>query len=663
MKKTVWLLLLAYGLVHAQTVDRKKVDSLLTLLPKTTQDTAKVSIFNELSEAYIRKDSARSLNYSRQAFALSQKIGWDEGMARSLYFIGNNYNLFGTYSKAEPYLQRALRLAKNKLLISKILFSIGSTRLNQSRYPEALDAWLKSLKIKESLRDRSGMALLSLNIGTVYLSTEQNDKALQYLHKALGMMHQMGDYSSDSMLLRNIGVAHYGLGHLQKGLEFLDQARLISIRDGDQTTQASILSDMALVYIDLSAYQKAIDYSKTSIAMMPDGFRDAENTAFGYGVIGDAYIELAKSNRNNSRQLDSAVIYLGKAIGIHREVNAMRSLYDDYASLSAARKLQGKYREALQAYETSIMYRDSMYNADNRETIKNLEDKRAIELRDNKIKINSLKLESKEKQKWYLIGGLILLAVIGLLFFRQSQNRRKTNRKLRMLNADLDQKNASLDQANKTKARFFSILNHDLRSPVYNLIHYLQLQKDSPELLDAEMKKNIETRNMAAAENLLQSMEDLLLWSKGQMEQFRPEFSEVPVAALFADIRNHFAGFDHIRTDETDASQTIYTDENYLKTILRNLTGNAIKALADTANPAIVWKFWTQDGQSFLSVTDNGPGGTSEQFRALYDETEVIGIRSGLGLHLIRDLAAAINCRISVDSDLGSGTTFTLSFA
>ena len=64
--------------------------------------------------------------------------------------------------------------------------------------------------------------------------------------------------------------------------------------------------------------------------------------------------------------------------------------------------------------------------------------------------------------------------------------------------------------------------------------------------------------------------------------------------------------------------------------------------------------------QTFLSVTDNGKGASQEQFKALYDEKEVVGIKSGLGLHLIRDLAKAIHCEITVDSKLGEGTTFTL---
>ena len=261
-----------------------------------------------------------------------------------------------------------------------------------------------------------------------------------------------------------------------------------------------------------------------------------------------------------------------------------------------------------------------------------------------------------KKQRIFLISGLALVGIILLLLFKQSQNRKKTNQKLQLLNAELD-------EANKTKARFFAILNHDLRSPVSNLIHFLHLQKENPELIDEAMALRMQTKVISGAENLLSSMEDILLWSKGQMENFKPQFHPFPIAGLFEETQKHFSSVENIEISFEDPENIILnTDENYLKTILRNLTGNAIKALDKTANGKIIWKTWQENKQTFLSITDNGPGGTQEKFKALYDDSEVIGIKSGLGLHLIRDLATAINAKIEVVSKPDFGTNFTIIF-
>ena len=255
-----------------------------------------------------------------------------------------------------------------------------------------------------------------------------------------------------------------------------------------------------------------------------------------------------------------------------------------------------------------------------------------------------------------MISGIALVCIIGLLLFKQNQSRKKTNLKLQVLNQELD-------EANKIKARFFSILNHDLRSPISNLIHFLHLQKENPELIDEETASRMQQKITIGAENLLSSMEDILLWSKGQMENFKPQFRKTEIAVLFEETKNHFSSIENIEIIfENPENIILKTDENYLKTIIRNLTGNAIKALNKTQNAKIVWKAWQENQKKYLSITDNGPGGTQEKFKALYNDSEVIGIKSGLGLHLIRDLATAINCKIEVCSKPNIGTTFTIIF-
>ena len=298
--------------------------------------------------------------------------------------------------------------------------------------------------------------------------------------------------------------------------------------------------------------------------------------------------------------------------------------------------------------------KDLVFNKKNKQTLETLENKREISLRDNLIKINELSLEAKQRQKWYFIFGLLSLGIIGVLLFYQSSNRRKTNEKLQILNSELD-------ESNKAKTRFFSILNHDLRGPVANLVFFLQLQKESPELLDEESTKRMQDKTISGAENLLNSMEDILQWSKSQMENFKPQFKNISIDSLFKDIKNHFASEENIKiTFENFQDLQLKTDDNYLKTILRNLTGNAIKALHEVENPTIIWNAFSENNINYLTITDNGAGATKEQLKALFDETEVVGIKTGLGLHLIRDLAKAIHCEINVKSSPDEGTTFTL---
>lgn len=149
------------------------------------------------------------------------------------------------------------------------------------------------------------------------------------------------------------------------------------------------------------------------------------------------------------------------------------------------------------------------------------------------------------------------------------------------------------------------------------------------------------------------------------MEHFTPTISAVPAHQLFDYISKYYAGVQQVQLHFEAAQElVIQTDENYLQTIMQNLTANAVKALQQNPAATIWWKAWKENDKTFLSITDNGPGIRPEQAKALFEDTGVSGSRHGLGLHIVRDLSKAIQCTISVQTgDEGKGTRFILSLS
>jgi signal transduction histidine kinase len=279
-----------------------------------------------------------------------------------------------------------------------------------------------------------------------------------------------------------------------------------------------------------------------------------------------------------------------------------------------------------------------------------------LKLKDKELEISKLTIYKTNTQKKYLLIGLLLLAISGVVLFYQNRLKKKINLKLAALNNDLV-------EANKVKTRFFSILNHDLRAPVASIIQFLQFQKDCPEEVDDELRESFENNTLLAAENLLHNMEELLLWSKGQMQSFKPQIQKIEVDTLFADIRSMYDYSTQYKFIFINPNKiSVLSDENYLKTIMRNMTSNALKAINKRSEGIITWTASRIDNQTVLSITDNGVGATSEQFRALYDDKTEVGSLSGLGLHLIRDLAKLIQCTVRVNSKPGEGTEILLIF-
>ena len=456
------------------------------------------------------------------------------------------------------------------------------------------------------------------------------------------------------MNIANLGTIYQKQKKYGMAIENYKTAEKKLLRLQDNFGLAFVNSWLGSAYLEQKKYDLSIEKSKKAVSIIGKS-GDKELMTTTVHNLGYAQLKKTMSSSNN-HEFNDAFGNLSTSLKMHLELGNHEGLIKDYLHLSDYYKFKKDFAKSLESMEMHLAYKDSVFNFKNKQSLQNLEDQRTIDIKNKEIQINKLSIESKEKQKWYFILGILLLAIIGSLLFYQSRNRKKTNEKLQLLNTELD-------QANKVKTRFFSILNHDLRSPVSNLIHFLHLQKESPELLDEESKKRLENKTILGAENLLTSMEDILLWSKGQMENFAPKMKKVAVSSLFEDTRKHFSSEEKVKISfENPQHIELNTDENYLKTIIRNLTGNAIKALNKVQNPTIIWKAWRENNQTFLSITDNGIGATQDQFKALYDDNEVVGIQTGLGLHLIRDLAKAIDCNIEVKSNLKEGTTFTLIF-
>lgn len=661
MKKGFLILVLFSLRLSAQQLSQKQADSLALAVERMTGDTAKCEAYGRLSNHYLYVNISKGLSYADKEINLGTELGWQKGignghldMARHLISKGDLMKALKQLSIAEEIFIRTA----DRYSLAGVNNQLGILKANQNRFPEALDHFFKAVRGFESLSGKHAKvntAYSFQNIANIYTATESYDKALENYDAAIRLFNTLKDEEvSLAMNIASKGLVYQKQNRHAEALRAYQEAETILIANDARSNLLFIHSWMGSAYLSLKRYDTSLDYSNKALdAIQTMG--DEILMASTLQNIGYAHLKKGMLSGSETELLSGKETIL-KSLEINKRLGNIEALINDYLYLSEYYDFKKDPAASLNAYKKYSAYKDSIYNTKNKQSLQNLQDERTIEMRDKEIEVSKLNLEAKEKQKWLLICGILLFVVIVILLVYQNRARRKTNEQLHSLNADLE-------EANRIKTRFFSILNHDLRSPVSNLIHFLHLKNESPELLTEQTKLNMEHKVVSAAENLLISMEDLLLWSKGQMQNFKPVFKQLPINRLFDDIQKHFLSAEHIRmTFEDPRDLSLLSDADYLKTIMRNLTGNAVKALEKTNDPLIVWKAWREQNITCLSITDNGPGGSVQQFKALYDETEVVGIQTGLGLHLIRDLAKAIDCRIRVDSQLNGGTTIVLMF-
>jgi signal transduction histidine kinase len=564
--------------------------------------------------------------------AIIHSISGDQQMKKAdLYLDLSQLYLNQTdYVNASNCIQNSLAIAEktgNDTLIAKCFKQLGTIQMNQRNFSKAVDYHLQALDIYKKRGDKLNQAYVIKALGDDYLQHHDSSTAEKYYEEVLPLFISLHDKPGEASVYLN--QATVATSNYSKRLQLTLAAK--NIYDSFPTSNylpTINMGNLGIIYSELGRFKM---YKK---------FPNDPNIP-------------ADENGN----LEKAAYYLNRAI----QMALQKKDYDNSSfftgALAELQEYKGDYKDAYYNIRKFYDTQDSIYSQDNKNRIAGLENKREIDLKNKEIVNNELQLSAQQKQRKYLIGGLFLLSVIGGLLYRQSRTRRKTNQTLLQLNKELD-------EANRVKTRFFGILSHDLRSPMANLINFLRLQKREPGLLTEEQVAAQEQKIASSAESLLETMEAMLLWSKGQMEHFKPHLTTVPVKRLFTYLQKYFAGLEHIQFHFSGEDHlSVYTDENYLQSIMLNLTANAAKALGQTANPIIVWKAWCTENTIYFSVSDNGPGASDLQLKALYDETASSGAKHGLGLHIIRDLAKAIGCTISLKTPVGTGTEFLLSMA
>lgn len=636
-----FFMILGCHFLLSQNSNIAKADSLLQKLQTTLDNKIKTDIYNSLFAIYRNIDTEKANYYANQQWEMAKKINDKDKIAQSLRNKGIIQTNLGNYDTAIELYKQAL--TENPLPATKAMIygSLGRAHFLKGDNAICLEYSFKSLSIYENLKDKKSIANQLNNIASTYIALGDNNNARIYMTKAKEALEEKTEQNA-ALPIDNKTPIHQ-----------INQT-LNTEPSGDfDTNKAEIYLKKGTILSNQKKWKEAENNIQKSI-LEAKKLGYTNKVALAITILGDLYLKIFNENQDK-KTLEKAKENYTKALEIYNQINDKQSISINLKKLSDVEQKLGNIKKALEYNTKYSVYRDSIFNDKTKNTITHIEDQREIELKNRQIKINKLELEAKEKQKWFYISGIFLLVIIGSLLFHQSYNRKKNNQKLRQLNSQLE-------EANRIKTRFFGILNHDLRSPVANLIHFLHLQKENPEMLNQETKERLQNKTISGAENLLSSMEDILLWSKGQMENFKPQPKKITVEKLFEDNKKVFSGYHYITFEYHNPENIeIFTDENYLKTILRNLTSNSINVFSTTENPTIIWKAWQEKNKTYLSITDNGPGSEKEKFRALYDETEVVGIKSGLGLHLIRDLAKAINCEISVNSIQNEGTTFVIS--
>ncbi|WP_127846061.1 tetratricopeptide repeat protein [Psychroflexus aestuariivivens] len=588
-----------------------------------------------------------------------------QGVLDNLINVSTIYSERGDLEKASNLLDQALEV--NKKLEDKASYAAivssqgviaeyhGDFKLAKEKFKECLELFKEMNRTRSIVGTNNNLANIARKQG-YYL------ESITYFEDALAAAREINNPRLESIILNNLANNYFSLNEDDKALELYIQSSEIT-KNIDINTYASTLTNIAMIEENKKNFDKAIKnlqeayeifekqdrksnialnlHAQASIKYGQESYTEAKGLLKRaeriVNKIKDEYTStlifssLARVYQKENK-IDSAYYYSKKSYDIAKTIGALLEHSDSSKLLYEIHKAKDEPEQALKYLETHLKLKDSLFDKEKSRELgkleaelgfKNLTEKLNYD-NDKKLLKKQLQVERRENYIIYLsiVLGVLLLLTILLLFHRRNKN--ETNKILLEKNKEIQIKNNKLNESNDQKNKLFSIISHDLRSPLnslsqlFDLYNKDQLEEKEIKAWLPEINKNIESTKLL--------IDNLLNWASESLNQSNIEkqelnlFQEVQSKNNFFDSNLKQKGVKII--NKVDENFEIFIDQNSLKIVLRNLISNAIKFtdIGDKITISAIHK----DGFDRVCVQDTGLGMSQEVAESLFKKNNLV---------------------------------------
>ena len=555
-----------------------------------------------------------SLEYLLKALAFSKKEGNIDIHLKSLKDLYYAYNRRGKTDMALAHLINGLSIADSldqKKTIADFSFLIGDFYRLQHHIEPALER----LAISEAIYAELGREdLICLNVlrtrANTYKITENRKKAIEMYKRILSSeCAQYLDSVKIAITKSNLGSTLVFDKQFKAGEQILKEALDLKLKFGSDVSKAYTYNELASLHYLRKNYEAS-----------------RENALIAY--------DLAKSSNN-----------------VHLLSDITENLFLSNAQLK-------NYDQAFEFNKKYHTLADSIRNEERTAIVAEMDSKYKSALKEKALANQQLELNKQNSRNRLLLISGVLLALLALSIYLWSKNRLRIKEKESMQMENLD----------KLKTRHFTNISHELRTPLSLIIDPVnQLKKV---IQDKKQSALINTISVNA-NNMLDLVNQILDLSKLEAGMLSLNYEERNIIQTIEEIINTYEAECisrniNLNYEAKDAFLMASYDEKMFSKILNNLIANAVKF---TPNEGMISIAATKKSITDLEITvsDNGIGISKDQlpniFNRFYqvDDSATRNFSgSGVGLSLVKELTELHGGKITVESEEGKGSTFTI---
>jgi len=599
-----------------------------------------------------------------KAQSLAREISYQKGLARNLYIYGYYYLRTSKYDDAKKCTDEAFSVYQNlndKAGMGHCYNNYGGVYLYQSDYKKALEYYQKALASSKELGDKKSESIAENNVGNIYLQLGESYKALEYYIRALNTKIELNDLSTLGNTYSNIGTVHLKLANYNIALDNYRKALDLCVKTNDKYVHGNILMNLGVAHSKMDEHDKALDYYKKCLDIR-QGMADTHGTAL---VLNNIAVSIYPQ-----KGLKEAMKYFRKCLKIQKELHYPFGISETLEEIAELQVKEGLYEEALENLEKS----KKIAEENNYDTM--LESCNLMLSQVYAAK-NDYKTAHKYLQEYIKIKETLLLdnseaRVKNLQIVYETENEKKISEFYRQKSLDLSKLNDRLEEINKQKNEFLGIVSHDLRDPVASIHSIAEILKQENIKLTSGEIVEYSDGIMKLSDKLLSLLKNLLNVNRIESGSYNYEFEAVNIYEVILEIVKQYQDNAEekniaVSVEAENILLKIKADRYSLEQILGNLLSNAIKYTYP--GKKIYIKSYQRDEKVIIEVEDEGQGVKETEISKLFEKFAKISskptggeISTGLGLSIVKKLTEIMKGNITVISEIGKGTKFTLEF-
>lgn len=629
----------------------------------------RVRLLTRLCELTQDSEPIKAVRAGKKAVELLRQLDDPSLEVRALLCLTWATQNIGEYETALEYGNKTEKLAleiKDKRSAAVVYNHISRIHLLLGFLDRSLEYALKALKLSEKVEDKQNIAEAYKNIGNVYDELKNSKLALTHYLKSLNILENLSDKKGIARMLNNIGNIYNSSHQYKKAKEYYRESLVLSEELNWQKGQAGTLSNIAGIYSEAGNSKRALALYLKALPIVKK-IGQKRFLAILLSNIGVDYRKLGQHKK--------ALRYVYQALAIAVEIknkDIIRNFYEELFYIYEAIK---DYKQAFLYFKEYKATNDEIFSEEAQKNISELWTKFETEKKEKKIqwltqhnRIQKLKLERQELVRNFLLVVSLLILVLSVVLYNRYRTKKKAERQLKNSEQELRAMNISKD-------KLFSIIAHDLGSPLNSILLSSGFLGKKYQTLEEEEVKELLHQIYENTDQIAKLLDNLLQWAVSQLGKLEVELETLDLSQLTEDTIELMVSSAREKSihlvSHINKNTLALADKRMVETILRNLVSNAVKYSNNGGEVHI----FSKSDRDFLevAVADSGVGIPTDKLNSLFD----LGVHNstrgtagergiGLGLVLCKEFVEKNRGTIRVESNTsnqistGTRVIFTL---